>query len=186
MSIVFSGNETGKNMFVQKVWNREIMLHIYDLQDAVFKPECKHNLNHSFRCETEFTAMIEAVDVQLGDHRACTLKTWLTSGLLIWTGIKCNWAVLIDPSNFIGLDCPNSDRKLSHLLGVVRLLLPFYRSVFHSVSFGKKFPVHRMTITRLGHNKNWLQGLELLVGAWSRWWGQPSSLQRKLWSSQLH
>ena len=72
----------------------------------------------------------------------------------------------------------------------MRLLSPFYSSsftTFYFNAFGKEVPSasHDDAKTRLGHDKNFLQGLLLAVGAWSQWWGQLASLQGKLQSSQL-
>lgn len=45
--------------------------------------------------------------------------------------MKCN-------PNFIVPNCPNSDSTTSHFAGVVRLILPFHRRFFHSVSCWEK------------------------------------------------
>ena len=65
---------------------------------------------------------------------------------------------------------------------VARHLLLFHRRVFHNASFWEKVPSasYDDVISRLGHDKHWLQGLALFVGAWSWWWDQLSSLIRKL------
>ena len=70
----------------------------------------------------------------------------------------------------------NSDGKMSHLTGVVRLLLEDCRLVFLIVNFWEKVPSH-MTMC-LAMTKTWLQGLVLLLWAWSLRGGQPSFLQR--------
>lgn len=67
-----------------------------------------------------------AVADQQGCHRACALETSAdelakTSGLLTLMGIKCNRANFLDSPNFIGPNCPNSDSKMSHFVGHVRL-----------------------------------------------------------------
>ena len=54
---------------------------------------------------------------------------------LTWMGIICSRAALLDTPNCVGLHCSNSDSKTSHFTGFVRLLLPFYKRIFHNVGF---------------------------------------------------
>ena len=77
-----------------------------------------------------------------------------------------------------GFRRPNQLKR--HFTGIVGL---YYR--FADVSFTMLVPSasHDDVITWLGHDKNWLQGLVLIVG--SRRWDQLSSLKWKLQSSQL-
>ena len=58
------------------------------------------------------------------------------------------------------------NRLTCHFMGVVRLyyLLASYRRVFHNVRFCVPSASHDDVITRLSHNKNWLQGLVLFAG----------------------
>lgn len=84
---------------------------------------------------------------------------------LTWMEIKCNWAAFLDSPIFIRLNCPNSDSRTSHFVGLWRFYYCFTDASFPMIACGEKSPVHHMMIvTRLGHDKYWLQGPALFVG----------------------